>query len=56
MRQIRDLLATGSFAALAEQLELMARLWDPDRLPGLIQRRRDEARLWRSGFEALQLA
>lgn len=56
MRQICDLLAAGNTNGVAEQFERMTRLWDPDRLPGLIQRRHDEARLWRSGFEALQLA
>ncbi len=56
MRQIQDLLATGNAEGVAEQLDLMSRLWDPDKLPGLIQRRHDEAQLWRSGFEALRLA
>ena len=56
MRKIRELLAAGEFDVVPEQLELMTRLWDPDRLAGLIRRRQDEARLWRSGFEALQLA
>ena len=55
MRQIRDLLAAGNFDEVADQLEAMARLWDPEKTPGLIRRRHDEARLWRSGFEALQL-
>ena len=31
-------------------------LYPVARLPGLIQRRRDEAKLWRSGFASLQLA
>lgn len=53
MRNIRDLLAVGDLTRVAAQLESMERLWT---LPGLIQRRHDEARLWRSGFEALQLA
>jgi GH24 family phage-related lysozyme (muramidase) len=53
MRVIRDLLAAGDVAAVPAQFESMARLWT---LPGLIQRRHDEARLWRSGFEPLQLA
>ena len=56
MRRIRDLLAAGSVGAIPEQIEMMARLWDPNKLPGLIQRRHDEARLWRSGFEAVQLS
>jgi hypothetical protein len=55
MRAIQQLLASGSLDEVDEQFEEMTRLWDPNRLAGLIQRRRDEARLWRSGFEALQL-
>ncbi len=56
MRNIQALLAAGALDAVDDQFEEMTRLWDPNRLAGLIQRRRDEARLWRSGFEALQLA
>jgi hypothetical protein len=52
MRTIRDLLAAGDFDGVASELDSMARLWT---LRGLIQRRHDEAKLWRSGFEALQL-
>jgi peptidoglycan hydrolase-like protein with peptidoglycan-binding domain len=52
MRNIRELLASGEFASVAAELDSMARLWD---LPGLIQRRHDEARLWRSDLTALQL-
>lgn len=55
MRAIKALLASGSLDDVDDQFEEMTRLWDPNRLAGLIQRRRDEARLWRSGFEALQL-
>jgi GH24 family phage-related lysozyme (muramidase) len=33
----------------------MARLWDPQKLAGLVQRRRDEATLWRAGFTPLNL-
>jgi GH24 family phage-related lysozyme (muramidase) len=55
MREIRRLLKTGDLDAVAEQLESMARLWDPAKQPGLIKRRRDEASLWRSGFTAVQL-
>lgn len=53
MRTIRDLLAAGKLDEVAGQFESMTRLWDP--ASGLIRRRRDEATLWRSGFEALQL-
>ena len=53
MREIRDLLAGGRLDAVPDRIDAMARLW-PD-LPGLIARRHDEARLWRSGFTALQL-
>jgi sirohydrochlorin ferrochelatase len=55
MRAIQALLAAGSLDEVDDQFEEMTRLWDANRLPGLIQRRRDEAKLWRSGFEALQL-
>ncbi len=56
MRNIRDLLAAGNLDAVAAEFESMTRLWDPAVSPGLIDRRRAEAALWRSGFEALQLA
>jgi hypothetical protein len=52
MRAIRTLLRDNDLAAVSEELDSMARLWT---LPGLVQRRHDEARLWRSGFEPLQL-
>jgi peptidoglycan hydrolase-like protein with peptidoglycan-binding domain len=54
MREIRDLLAAGDLDHVADQLDSMARLWDPG-LPGLVRRRHDEATLWRSGFSALLL-
>jgi GH24 family phage-related lysozyme (muramidase) len=55
MRTIRELLAAAHFDEVANQLDAMSRLWDPARLPGLVRRRHDEAKLWRSGFVALQL-
>lgn len=55
MRAIRDLLAASRFDEVAGQIDSMARLWDPARERGLIERRHEEARLWRSGFAALQL-
>lgn len=55
MREIQALLDAGHLDAVAEQLDAMARLWDPARLPGLGRRRHSEATLWRSGFAALQL-
>jgi GH24 family phage-related lysozyme (muramidase) len=55
MRNIRALLAAGELESVAAQFELMTRLWDPDKEKGLIQRRRDEAALWRNGFAALKL-
>lgn len=55
MRNIRDLLAAGRADAVAAEFDAMARLWDPATEKGLIQRRRDEATLWRAGFPALQL-
>ncbi len=54
MRTIKELLGGGDFEAASEQFDSMARLWE-GRLPGLVKRRHDEARLWRSGFAALQL-
>lgn len=56
MRAIRDLLAAQRFDDIAEELDKMSRLWDPARQAGLVQRRHDEAKLWRSGFAAVQLA
>jgi GH24 family phage-related lysozyme (muramidase) len=55
MRSIRDLLAAGDLDGVDDELDSMTRLWDEATQRGLIQRRRDEARLWRSGFAALQL-
>lgn len=55
MRNIRALLAAGDVDAVAAQFESMTRLWNPATENGLIQRRRDEAALWRSGFAALKL-
>jgi hypothetical protein len=52
MRTIRNLLRSGDFDAVGAELDSMARLWT---LPGLVQRRHDEAKLWRAGFPALQL-
>jgi len=54
MRTIRDLLAAGKLDEVPAQLDSMTRLWDP--ASGLVGRRRNEALLWKSGFEALQLA
>lgn len=53
MRRIRELLDAGQLDDVAEQFEAMTRLW---RGSGLVGRRYREAILWRSGFEALQLA
>jgi hypothetical protein len=55
MRTIRDLLAAARYDDVADELDAMSALWDPAKLPGLVQRRHDEAKLWRSGFAALQL-
>jgi GH24 family phage-related lysozyme (muramidase) len=55
MRNIRSLLAAGEIEGVAAQFELMTRLWDPAAERGVIQRRRDEATLWRNGFAALKL-
>jgi GH24 family phage-related lysozyme (muramidase) len=56
MRAIRDLLAAQRFDDVGGELDKMSRLWDPARQAGLVQRRHDEAKLWRSGFAAMQLA
>jgi len=53
MRAIRDLLAAGDLNSVSSEIDAMERLWDPQ--CGLVKRRHDEARLWRSGFAALQL-
>jgi hypothetical protein len=55
MKQIRELLEAGRPDAVAEQLDVMIRIWDPKTEGGVIARRRREATLWRAGFEALQL-
>jgi hypothetical protein len=55
VRTIREPLATARFDEVANQLEAISRLWDSAKLPGFVQRRHDEARLWHSGFAALQL-
>jgi GH24 family phage-related lysozyme (muramidase) len=55
MRAIRDLLAAGDEAAVADQFDEMARLWNPAELSRLVERRHNEARLWRSGFASLLL-
>jgi peptidoglycan hydrolase-like protein with peptidoglycan-binding domain len=54
MRTIQTLLLNGQLDDVAAQFESMTRLWR-DVAPGLVRRRRAEARLWRSGFRALQL-
>jgi GH24 family phage-related lysozyme (muramidase) len=56
MKTIRELIAAGDPEPVADQLDAMTRLWDPATEGGLIKRRQREAILWRSGFEALQLA
>jgi hypothetical protein len=55
MRAIQQHLAAGNVDAVAGDLEAMTRVWAGQNLGGLIQRRRDEATLWRSGFRALNL-
>ena len=53
MRAIQTLLASDDQDAVAAEFDAMERLWEPT--SGLVKRRHDEARLWRSGFAALQL-
>jgi len=55
MRSIQQRLATGDIDGVADDLETMTRVWAGQGLGGLLQRRRDEATLWRSGFGALNL-
>jgi GH24 family phage-related lysozyme (muramidase) len=55
MRTIARLLQSGEIDGVADQFDSMARLWDPQKAGGLIQRRHDESTLWRSGFTALEL-
>ncbi len=45
MRAIRDLVPIGDLAGIGAQLRAMTRLWEGIGLPGLIQRRREEAAL-----------
>jgi len=54
MREIKALLAENKLESVADQIDSMRRLWDPQ--SGLVRRRHEEATLWRSGFAALQLA
>jgi peptidoglycan hydrolase-like protein with peptidoglycan-binding domain len=56
MRTIRDLLAAHDPEPVADELELMTRLWTTKETRGIAERRKREARLWRSGFEVLNLA
>ena len=55
MKAIRTLLAAGDLDKIDEQFDSMVRLWSESAAPGLIRRRRAEAKLWRSGFASLQL-
>ena len=55
MRSIQQRLAAGDVNGVADDLVAMTRLWEGQGLGGLIQRRRDEAALWRSGFAAVNL-
>ena len=55
MKRIQELLASGSLARVADELEAMTRLWNPATARGVIERRRREALMWRAGFPALQL-
>ena len=54
MRTIQRLLVNGQLADVPAQFESMTRLWQ-NVAEGLVTRRRAEARLWQSGFGALQL-
>lgn len=54
MRAIRDLVAQGFVAGIAEQLRSMKRLWVGKRLDGLIRRREAEAQLVESAITATE--
>ncbi len=45
MKAIRPLVAAGDLAGIAEQIRLMKRLWDKNKLPGLHVRRDKEAEM-----------
>jgi len=56
MRNIAALLRDRKDDDVAAEFEAMTRLWPPGSAsPGLAERRRVEAKLWRSGFAALNL-
>jgi peptidoglycan hydrolase-like protein with peptidoglycan-binding domain len=55
MQRIRDLLGSGDVEPVADEFESMTRHWNPATAAGLIERRRREATLWRSGFGGLRL-
>jgi GH24 family phage-related lysozyme (muramidase) len=56
MRAIRDLVASGMIAGIAEQLRSMKRLWTGQGLAGLLRRRDAEAALVESTMAALMRA
>ena len=43
MRNIVPLVASGNLKGIAREIRSMKRLWDPQKLPGLIKRREKEA-------------
>jgi peptidoglycan hydrolase-like protein with peptidoglycan-binding domain len=56
MRNIAALLAAHKDDDVAAEFESMTRLWPPGSpTPGLAERRRVEAKLWRDGFSAVNL-
>jgi hypothetical protein len=56
MRTIAALLASRKDDEVAAEFESMTRLWPPGSpTPGLAERRRVEAKLWREGFSAVKL-
>jgi hypothetical protein len=55
MKRIQTLLAAGDVERVANELESMTRIWDPQTERAIILRRRRESTLWRAGFAALQL-
>lgn len=51
MRAVRDAVAEGDLQEIADQIRAMKRLWDPNKMGGLIKRRDAEADLVESAIE-----
>lgn len=51
MRAVRDAVAAGDLQEIANQIRAMKRLWDPNKMGGLLKRRDAEADLVESSIE-----